>query len=33
LNVFNYEEGNWYLQTWGDISHLGVVGTVDGDDP
>jgi probable phosphoglycerate mutase len=33
LNVFNYEEGNWYLQTWGDISHLGGVGTVDGDDP
>jgi 2,3-bisphosphoglycerate-dependent phosphoglycerate mutase len=33
LNVFNYEQGNWYLQTWGDISHLGGVGTVDGDDP
>jgi probable phosphoglycerate mutase len=33
LNVFNYEDGNWLLQTWGDISHLGSVGTVDGDDP
>jgi probable phosphoglycerate mutase len=33
LNVFNYEQGNWYLQTWGDISHLGGVGPVDGDDP
>jgi probable phosphoglycerate mutase len=33
LNVFNYEDGNWFLQTWGDISHLGCVGTVDGADP
>jgi 2,3-bisphosphoglycerate-dependent phosphoglycerate mutase len=33
LNVFNYEDGNWFLQTWGDISHLNRVGTVDGDDP
>jgi 2,3-bisphosphoglycerate-dependent phosphoglycerate mutase len=33
LNVFNYEDGHWYLQTWGDISHLNGVGTVDGDDP
>jgi len=33
LNVFNYEDGNWFLQTWGDVSHLGVVGTADGDDP
>jgi 2,3-bisphosphoglycerate-dependent phosphoglycerate mutase len=33
LNVFNYEAGNWFLQTWGDVSHLGVVGTADGDDP
>jgi probable phosphoglycerate mutase len=33
LNVFNYAEGNWFLQTWGDISHLNGVGTVDGDDP
>ena len=22
LNVFLYEEGNWFLQTWGDLSHL-----------
>jgi probable phosphoglycerate mutase len=22
LNVFIYEEGNWFLQTWGDLSHL-----------
>ena len=33
LNVFNYEDGNWFLQTWGDLSHLNGVGTVDGDDP
>jgi probable phosphoglycerate mutase len=33
LNVFNYEQGNWFLQTWGDVSHLNGVGTVDGDDP
>src|SRR5919109_1076697 len=33
LNVFNYEEGTWFLQTWGDVSHLGAVGTADGDDP
>jgi 2,3-bisphosphoglycerate-dependent phosphoglycerate mutase len=33
LNVFNYEEGNWFLQTWGDTSHLCEVGTLDGDDP
>jgi probable phosphoglycerate mutase len=23
LNVFICEEGNWFLQTWGDLSHLG----------
>jgi 2,3-bisphosphoglycerate-dependent phosphoglycerate mutase len=33
LNVFNYQEGNWFLQTWGDTSHLCEVGTLDGDDP
>lgn len=33
LNVFSYEQGSWYLQTWGDTSHLCEVGTVDGDDP
>jgi probable phosphoglycerate mutase len=33
LNVFNYENGSWFLQTWGDVSHLGVIGTADGDDP
>jgi probable phosphoglycerate mutase len=33
LNVFNYQQGNWFLQTWGDTSHLCEVGTVDGDDP
>jgi 2,3-bisphosphoglycerate-dependent phosphoglycerate mutase len=33
LNVFNYEKGNWFLQTWGDTSHLCEVGTIDGDDP
>jgi probable phosphoglycerate mutase len=33
LNVFNYADGSWFLQTWGDVSHLGMVGTADGDDP
>ena len=33
LNVFNYEQESWFLQTWGDVSHLGVVGSADGDDP
>jgi probable phosphoglycerate mutase len=33
LNVFSYQEGNWFLQTWGDTSHLCEVGTLDGDDP
>ena len=33
LNVFHYQDGTWFLQTWGDLSHLGEVGTVDGDDP
>ncbi len=33
LNVFNYQESNWFLQTWGDTSHLCEVGTIDGDDP
>ena len=33
LNVFSYREGDWFLQTWGDTSHLCEVGTVDGDDP
>jgi len=33
LNVFNYENRSWFLQTWGDVSHLGTVGTGDGDDP
>jgi hypothetical protein len=31
--VFSYREGDWFLQTWGDTSHLCEVGTVDGDDP
>jgi len=33
LNVFNYQQGSWFLQTWGDTSHLCEVGTLDGDDP
>jgi 2,3-bisphosphoglycerate-dependent phosphoglycerate mutase len=33
LNVFNYEEGSWFLQTWGDISHLGRIGEGDGEEP
>jgi len=33
LNVFAYEEGNWMLRTWGDVSHLMSDGSSDGDDP
>lgn len=33
LNVFNYEDGSWFLQTWGDLSHLGQIGAGDGDEP
>ncbi|HTN71633.1 MAG TPA: histidine phosphatase family protein [Methylomirabilota bacterium] len=33
LSVFNYEEGNWFLQTWGDVSHLAPGGRTDGEDP
>lgn len=33
LNVFAYEEGNWMLRTWGDVSHLMSGGSSDGDDP
>ena len=33
LNVFAYEEGNWMLRTWGDVSHLVPGESSDGDDP
>lgn len=33
LNVFLYEEGNWFLQTWGDLSHLANGSSNSGDDP
>jgi len=33
LNVFNYQDGNWFLQTWGDVSHLAPDGRSDGEDP
>lgn len=32
LNVFMYEEGDWFLQTWGDLSHLENGATDDSDD-
>jgi probable phosphoglycerate mutase len=32
LNVFVYEDGNWFLQTWGDLSHLDNGPTSDSDD-
>ncbi len=32
LNVFVYQEGNWFLQTWGDLSHLANGATSDDDD-
>ena len=33
LNVFAYEDGNWFLQVWGDVSHLSVDGRSVGEDP
>ena len=24
-NLFNFEDGKWFLETWGDVSHLDVV--------
>jgi probable phosphoglycerate mutase len=33
LNVFAYEEGNWILRTWGDVSHLDPGAATEGDDP
>ena len=33
LNVFAYEEGNWMLRTWGDVSHLDPGADTEGDDP
>ena len=32
LNVFLYEEGSWFLQTWGDLSHLANGASNDCDD-
>ena len=32
LNVFAYEQGSWFLQTWGDLSHLANGATDDNDD-
>ncbi len=32
LNVFVYEQGSWFLQTWGDLSHLANGGCSDSDD-
>lgn len=28
-NVFKFEDGKWFLETWGDVSHLGVAMTKD----
>jgi probable phosphoglycerate mutase len=33
LNIFAYEEGNWFLLTWGDVSHLAPDGRTEGEDP
>ncbi|HEY7163969.1 MAG TPA: histidine phosphatase family protein [Candidatus Binatia bacterium] len=33
LNTFVYEQGSWFLQTWGDVSHLARCGPTDGEDP
>lgn len=32
LNAFLYEDGNWFLQTWGDLSHLANGASNAGDD-
>jgi len=32
LNVFIYEQGSWFLQTWGDLGHLANRSTDDCDD-
>ncbi len=32
LNVFVYEQGSWFLQTWGDLSHLANGASADSDD-
>ena len=29
LNVFFFEDGQWTLGTWGDIGHLGYIGSLD----
>jgi probable phosphoglycerate mutase len=33
LNIFAFEEGNWFLLTWGDVSHLAPDGRTEGEDP
>ena len=33
LNIFVYYQGNWFLLTWGDVSHLAPGGRTDGEDP
>lgn len=33
LNVFIREEDNWFLLTWGDVSHLAPGAASEGDDP
>jgi probable phosphoglycerate mutase len=33
LNIFAYQEGNWFLLTWGDVSHLAPDGRTEGEDP
>jgi len=33
LNVFAYEQENWMLLTWGDVSHLAPGAASEGDDP
>jgi hypothetical protein len=31
LNVFSHENGNWILRSWGDISHLSHLDSLDDD--
>ena len=33
LNTFVYQGGDWFLQTWGDVSHLEPGATSNGDEP
>jgi len=33
VNIFAYEQGTWFLLTWGEVSHLAPDGRTEGEDP